>query len=162
MIQSRPLSRIALVLHRRFGIEILEILVADLHHRRIDAGAEAFDLAQGEGAVLGRLAEVDAEPLLAGLHDRVGAAQPAGRRRADLQQVLSDRLQIEHGVEARDLVDADRRHVEDLGHMVHGGAVEPAAILRLRQMEQRDHRARLAARRIFGDDFIRFCAILAG
>src|SRR3546814_13493708 len=33
------------------GIEILVEIVVDLHHRRVDAGAEAFDLDPGEQAV---------------------------------------------------------------------------------------------------------------
>ena len=48
---------------------------------------------------------------LAGRDDRVGAAQPARRRRAGLQKPAPDRPQVEHRVEGRDLVDADRRHL---------------------------------------------------
>src|SRR5690606_27087873 len=59
-------------------------LVMDLAHRPVDAGAEAFDLANGEQPVMRRLAHADPEFLFAGVDDRVRTAQPARRRRADL------------------------------------------------------------------------------
>ena len=73
---------------------------------------------------------------------------------------LPDRPQIEHRVEGRDLVDADRRHVEHVGDMVHRRARQPVAVLALRQIEQRHHRARLPARRIFGDMRLRLRRVL--
>ena len=85
----------------RGAVEILVEIVVDLQDRRVDAGAETFDLDQGEQAVGGRLADADAELALAGADHLVRAAQPARRRRAGLQQIAPDRPQIEHRVEAR-------------------------------------------------------------
>src|SRR5260221_14604127 len=139
---------------RRLGrgsVEILVEIVVDLDDRRVDAGAEALDFGEREFAVRGGLADADAEFLAACLDDLVGAAQPARRRRADLEEMLADRLEVEHRVEGRDLVDPHPRHAEEIGHRVHGGAWQPIAALALREVEQRQHRARLAAGRIFGD-----------
>src|SRR6185437_13674624 len=91
----------------REPVEVLVEIVVDLNDRCVDASAETFDLDQRELAVAGRLVHADAELFLARLHDLVRAAQPAWRRGADLQEMLPDRPQMKHGVERRDLVDAD-------------------------------------------------------
>src|SRR5262249_1355569 len=52
---------------------------------------------------------------------------------------------------SRDLVDADRRHFEDLGDMIHCRSRQPSAVLFLRDPQQRQDRARLTARRGFPD-----------
>ena len=140
-------------LHRR-RVEIRVEVVVDLDHRRIGAGAQALDLHHGELAVGGHFLEADAELALAGVAEIIGAAQPAGGGPADLDQVAPHRLQIQHAVETGDLVDADRRHVEDRGHMVHRRPGQPAASLGLGEFEQRQDRARLPARRVFGDELL--------
>ena len=68
------------------AVEVLVEIVVDLQDRRVDAGAEALDLDQRELSVGRGLADPDAELLLAGRDDFVRAAQPARRRRADLQR----------------------------------------------------------------------------
>jgi len=75
-----------------------------------------------------------AELALAGRHHLIRTAQPAGRGRADLQEMPAHRLQIEHRVEGRDLVDPDPRHVEHVGDHVHRGARQPIVVLTLRQV----------------------------
>src|SRR5215470_10295494 len=50
----------------RGAVEILVEIVVDLDDRRVDAGAEALDLGEGELAVGRRLADADAERLPAG------------------------------------------------------------------------------------------------
>ena len=60
-----------------------------LDHGRVDACAEALDLADGEEPVLGGAPHPAAHILLDGLQDLVGAAQPAGGRRANLDVVLA-------------------------------------------------------------------------
>src|SRR5271154_2056206 len=57
--------------HRVFRRQIFVVIVVDLRHRRVDAGAQALDLDQGELAVRGRLAQPDAKMLLAGVDDAV-------------------------------------------------------------------------------------------
>lgn len=56
------------------GGEILVVVVIDLDHGGVDAGAEALDLEEGEEAVLGGLATLDAQVASDGLDDGVGAA----------------------------------------------------------------------------------------
>src|SRR6185437_10441334 len=135
----------------RWPVEVLVEIVVDLDDRRVDAGAQAFDLGQRELAVGRGLADGDAEALLAGRNHITGAPEPAWRRRADLEEMLADRAQIEHRVEGGDLVDADMRHAEHVRDIVHRRARHPIAVLALRQVEQRQHRARLPAWRILGD-----------
>ena len=48
---------------------------------------------------------------------------------------FADRPQVEHEIERGDLIDADRRHIEELGHLVHRHQRQPAE-LTLRQVEQ--------------------------
>ena len=94
-----------------------------------------------------RVSDAVVRGVLAGLHDLLGATQPARRRGADLKEVLTLRPELEHRIEGRDLVDADRRHVEDACHLVHRHARQPA-LLALREVEQSDHGACLPARRV--------------
>ena len=62
---------------RAVVVEVLVKVVVDPEDRRIGAGAQAFELAKEELAVLGALADADAELVLAGAHHVVGAAEPA-------------------------------------------------------------------------------------
>ena len=58
--------------------EVLVVVVVDLDHGRVDAGAEALDLADGEELVVSHATDADAKVLLAGRHDLVAASEPAG------------------------------------------------------------------------------------
>jgi hypothetical protein len=83
MIQSRPLSMIPWC--RPSRREVFIEIVVDLHHRRVHAGAEAFDF--HPATIFRQLSGLAADAenvLLARRHDLVGAAQPARCRRADL------------------------------------------------------------------------------
>src|SRR6185437_6644207 len=111
-----------------------EIAVVHLNDRRIDASAEAFDLEQRELLVRRGLADADTELLLASGDDLVRAPEPARRRRADLKEMASHRPQIEHRVEARDLVDLDRRHRENFRDEIHRRARYPPVMLFLREI----------------------------
>ena len=51
---------------------------------------------------------------------------------------FSDRLQIEHGVEGRDLERANMRHAEEVGDMTDRYFRQPAAVLLLRAPQQRE------------------------
>src|SRR6516164_1253959 len=85
-------------------VEIFVEIVVDLQDRRVDAGPQTFDLDQGEKTVGGGVPNADTELVATGANDLVGTAQPAGRRRAGLEQIASDRPQVEHRVEGGDLV----------------------------------------------------------
>ena len=58
--------------------------------------------------------------------------------------IFSDRIAHEHGVESGHLVDAHARHANDLGHVVHSADGQPAAILTLGQIKQRNHLQEIA------------------
>ena len=100
--------------------EVLVIVVVDLDHWRVSAGSEAFDLGQREEAVLGGVALAQAAEF-ARLQHVVRPAQHARRRAAHLNVETSDRHQVEHGVEGRDLEHLDRRHVELTSDKLHHG-----------------------------------------
>src|SRR5215467_10046902 len=85
-------------------VEIFVEVVVDLQNRRVDAGPQTFDLDQGEKTVGGGVPNADTELAATGANDLVGTAQPAGCRRAGLEQIASDRPQVEHRVEGSDLV----------------------------------------------------------
>ena len=135
-------------------------MIVDLHHGGVDAGAEALDLGQRKVTVLRGFAQADAELVAASIAERIRATQPAGRRPAELHVIAADRLQVQHRVEGGDLVDPDRRHVEQRGDILHHRLGDPATVLALREVEQRQHRARLTTRRVLGDHGIRVGLIL--
>lgn len=69
--------------------EVLVVVVVDLDHGGVDAGAEALNLDEGEEAVGGGLSLLDSEVLLDGLDDDVGAAA------AELAGCLYERMSAE-------------------------------------------------------------------
>src|SRR6516165_7969759 len=146
---------------RCWPIEILVEIVVDLKDWRVDAGSQTFDLDQREKSVRRGAANADTELALTGADHLVRTAQPTGRGRASLQQISSDRPQIEHRVKSCDLVDPDRRHPEHFCDAVHCRPREPSAMLALRQIQQRQHRASLASWWIFGDVRLRPFEVLS-
>ena len=135
-------------------VEVFVIVIVDLHHRRVAAGAEALDLDPGKRAVSGDMV-LHADALLADFLDVVGAAQHAGRRAAELHMMAPDRRQVEHRIEGRDFEHAHQRHVEHLRDFLDRWLGQPIIVLLLRAPQQRQHRGRLPARRIFGDFLLR-------
>ena len=119
--------------------QILVGVVADHHHRRVHAGAEALDLFPAQLAVGGDLERIVVDPVLADLDQFLRAAQHA-RGRAAHQDVglRADRLQQELRVEGRDLEHADIGHAQHLGDRLDRGAGDPALLL-LRAPQHRDH-----------------------
>ena len=67
--------------------EVLIVVVVDLDHGRVDTGAEALDLADGEELVVGHAADADTKVLLAGRHDLVATSEPAGGGCANLMGI---------------------------------------------------------------------------
>merc|ERR1719220_2717800 len=119
--------------------EVLVVIVVDLDHGRVDAGAEALDLADGEELVVGHAADADAKVFLAGRHDLVAASEPAGSCCANLNMVFANRVAHEHGVEGGHFVHSHAWHSDHLSHMVHGSDRQPAAYLPLSKVKQGDH-----------------------
>src|SRR6478609_12150952 len=80
--------------------QVLVGVLPDQHHRRIHAGAQALHFLPAEIAVFRKMEGVVVNTALADADDVAGAAQPAGRRAADLDMRLpADRRELEHGVE---------------------------------------------------------------
>ena len=130
--------------------EILVVIEIDLRDRRVHAGAETLDLDPRQLAVRGDV-QLLADPVVAELDQLVRPAQHARRGAAELDMELSDRLQIEHGVEGRDFERADLRHAEKGRDVLDRLLRQPAAGLLLRAPQDRKDRGRLPAFRIFGD-----------
>ena len=64
-----------------FGGEVFIIIIGDLNHRSVHAGAQTLDFDDGELLVGRRFAETDTELFLAGRDNAVRPHQPARRRR---------------------------------------------------------------------------------
>src|SRR4051812_33500704 len=84
------------------GPDAVAVAVVDDDDPRVAAAAEALDRAEGDRAVLCRLAGAHAELLLERVDDALRADQRAGEVRAHLDEVLADRGQVVHVVEGRD------------------------------------------------------------
>src|SRR5437763_7581711 len=140
-------SATAQLLHDRGDVPGLHgptVVVVDRDDRRPAAAAEALDCAQGELAVLGRLARPYAELALERLEHRLGPAQRAADVRADLDQVPPARTQVEHVVEGRDRLAVGRREAERVADLLERLRGEPAAVPPLREPARgQDRRARL-------------------
>src|ERR1043165_2543882 len=135
---TRLLQLVQETVHR-LRRDVLVVSVVHLDHRRGAAGAEAFHRDVGEAAVLGRLAVRDPELLLDLLLQLLAAEERAGEVPADLDEVPSDRLLMEHRVEGHDLPDRLRGEPEDLPHLALRLLAQPA-LVRLRHVERRDER----------------------
>src|SRR5262245_25419579 len=134
----------------RFRREVLVVVVVDLRHRRVHAGAQALDLDPGQLAVGGHVL-LFADAVMAEPDQLVGAAQHAGRGATELDVKFSDRLQVEHGVEGRDLESADVRHAKQVRDVLDRLLRQPAAGLLLRAPQQWNNRGDLPALRILVD-----------
>lgn len=136
--------------------EVFKVVVVDLDHGSVGAGTEALDFDQGKLLVLGGLTGLDAELSLESLEDLCGAtaAEHARGGGAELQKVLSDGLAVEHGVESGDLVYAHRRHLEELGDIVHDRDRDPTRVLALTEVEQWDDGGLLVLLGVVRDDLL--------
>src|SRR5918993_1661347 len=145
--------------------EVLVIIVVDLDHWRIRAGAEALDLGQREQAVFGRVSLPESAQLASAQHV-IRSAQHARRRSAHLYMEAADRRQVEHGVEGRDLEHVDRRHIEFASDELHDRKRQPSLRVRLRtnlplgEVEERYGRRPLPPFRVTCDDLLRALCVL--
>ena len=73
---------------------------------------------------------------------------------------LPDRLEVEHGVEGRDLQHADIGHPEPRRHGLDRRLRAASRLLLLRPPQQRDHRRGLPARRVLCDLLLRTSFVL--
>lgn len=117
------------------------VVVVDLDHGGVCAGAEAFHAQQREHAVGGGLAVLDAELLHHGLPDLLSTAQHARSGDAGLDEELSHLLPTPldcphhvlrsvHGIECGHFVHLGGGHLKDFSHLVHGSKGQVVAGLR--------------------------------
>src|SRR5919197_4603244 len=99
------------------GPHRLAVAVVDDDDRAPPAAARALDRPQRDGAVLGRLPGPDAELLLEGLHHLLRAHQSARDVGADLDEVPTHGLQVEHVVEGRDRLAVRGREIQSLADL---------------------------------------------
>ena len=99
-----------------------------LNHRRVAARTEAFDFDHREQAILAGFTETASGNLFRRFAQIVRTTQPARCRAAQLDEVLADRFEVEHGVEGCDLEHADFRHVKIVGDMLDCRGRQPAGI----------------------------------
>ena len=121
------------------GGDPVAVAVVHLQARRLGARRLALGVVQREHAVGGGAAGLDAEAVLGVVHQLLGAQQGARHRAADVDEVLADRLELEHLVERRRAVHLGRRDADELGDVGHR-LVGDVAVLLLGEVQQRDHR----------------------
>lgn len=95
-------------------------------------------------------------------HDLVGASEPARGGCADLNVILAHGVPHKHGVKGGHLVDPHPGHADDGSDVVHGTDGQPAAVLPLGKVQQRDHSGALVAVRIDGHDGLGALSIFFG
>ena len=126
--------------HDGFGGRTFVIIVIDeLYHGGVGAGAQTFYFEECKEPILGGLARFNSQMRFNGALNVFGSANHAGCGAAELNKVLSHLCSIEHGVEGGDFVDSCWSHVDNVGNLVHGGDGQPTAMLALGQVEERDN-----------------------
>lgn len=145
--------------HRLWG-QILEVIIVDLNHGSVGASTEALYLDQRKLLIRGGLTSLDLQLVLNGRKNLIGTttAEHARGGGAKLHKVLSDRFAVEHGVERSDLVNAHRRHLEQLGNVVHDRNGNPTRVLSLTEIEQWNNGSLFVLLRVVRDDFL--CLLL--
>ena len=136
------------------GRDPVAVAVVDLQARRLGARGLALGVLERDQPVGGRAAGLDAEAVLGVVHQLVGAQQHARHRPADVDEVLADRLELEHLVERRRAEHLGRRVPDQLGDVRHG-VVRHVAVLLLGEVQQRDQRRlrpRVAPDDLLGDE----------
>src|SRR5262245_42086163 len=126
-----------------FRAHALPVPMVDGHDRRPAASPQALDGAKRHGAVLGGLADVDAQLALERFEDALRALQPTAHVRADLDHVPADGLEVVHVVEGSDRLAVGRRQTESIAYLLERLGRKPTAVLLLRQAERRHDRGAL-------------------
>ena len=115
------------------------IIVIELYHGGVGAGAQTFYFEECKEPILGGLARFNSQMRFNGALNVFGSANHAGCGAAELNKILSHLCSIEHGVEGGDFVDSCWSHVDNVSNLVHGGDGQPTAMLALGQVEERDN-----------------------
>lgn len=117
-------------------VEAFVVVIVELEHWGIGTSSQTLNLQQRKQAVLRCAPILDVQMVHDGLFDVLGPANHAWGRAAQLNEVLSSLLAVEHGVECRNLVHADRGHSYDFCDLVHRCEWKPASGLALRQIKE--------------------------
>src|SRR6056297_758654 len=134
------------------GGEVLIVDVIHLHHGGAATGRQTLLLAlEVDAPVGGALTHLDAEPVLDVGEDVVATPQHAGYVGAYRYAVAAHGLQLEHGVEARHLVDGDGGHLQIRRHGIHQGGGEVTTVLVLHLPQGSQHRGLFLIVRIAGE-----------
>ena len=135
----RPWLRSSISVSRSRRRDAIAVAVVDLQARRLGARCLALGVLQREQPVGRRAAGLDAELLLGVVHQFFGAQQRARHRGADVDEVLADRLELEHLVERGRAEDLGRRCADELADVLDR-LVGDVAVLLLGEVQQRDRR----------------------
>src|SRR5581483_9826507 len=125
------------------GLHVGAVVVVDRDDRPPAAAAEALDRAQRRGAVGARLAGPAAELALERLDHLLRAHDGAGDVRADLDQVLADRREVELVVERRDRLAERGRDLERVCDLAERLGRQPAVLLLREPQGGHDRAARV-------------------
>ena len=139
--------------------DLVEVAVVDLEARGFGTGCDALDVFDGEAAVGGGAAGLDAELLLGVVQKFFAAHDHAGDVRANVHEVGPDGFPLEHLVERASTQDLSRRGVGELCDVLHG-FVGDVAVLLLAEVDERDQRRLLL--RISGDDLLGHDHVVVG
>ena len=141
-------------LNGSFRRQALVIVIVELHHGCIGAGAETFNLQERKKSIGSCFSILNSQMFLNGLLDVFATTDHTGSRSAQLNEVLAHGRAIEHGVKGGNFVDTDGCHLTNLGHLVHGSEGQPAAALALGQVQERDHRCLFVVVRVLAQNVI--------
>src|SRR5512133_239653 len=119
---------------------VLAVAVVDGDDGRVAAAAEALGRAQGDLAVLGRLAGRDAQLRLERVDHLLRADERAGEVGADLDRVPPDGGKVEHVVEGRDRLAVPGRQAERGADLLERLGRQPAAVRLLGDPQRRQNR----------------------
>lgn len=149
-------------------------VITNSHHGSITTSSLTFHLNDREFTVFGGLARLDTTELFTcGVENVSRSTKHAGSRRANLNEVLSDRFPlnytwiwelkvqgikyapVEHGIKRRNLVYTHGWHTQQIGDIIHDADTRPPFVLPLAKIEEGNDSRFLVLRWIMGDDFLR-------
>jgi len=160
-VLASALLRMRPVFFCRLSSKVLVEVISDDHHRSIATCSLTLDLDNGELAVLGCLTRFDSAQCVANsIQNLRRTAQHARRCGADLNEMFSNGLTIEHGIKSRNLVHPHGGHRKKFSDIVHDADACPSLILPLCKVEQRNDGRFLVLRWVVGNDLISPCEVL--
>lgn len=137
-----------------FWCQVLIKIIIDDHHWRVATGTLTLNLDHSELPILGCPARLNAAKVTTDSVKDIGRPTKHARRRgADLDEVLTYWLTVEHRVEGCYFIHAHGRHLQKLRNIIHYADTCPALVLTLSKVKERDDSCFLVLWGIPGDDF---------